>query len=49
MAFIGMTVGGWGGWALGAAFGTMTAFLASVIGTGVGVYAATRIASRYDI
>ncbi len=49
LGFVGMTVGGWAGWALGAAFGTMTAFIASVIGTGAGMYVAIRIAQSYDI
>ena len=44
-----MTIGGWAGWALGAVYGTMTAFIVSMIGTGVGAYVAIRIASNYDI
>ncbi len=44
-----MTIGGWAGWALGAPFGTMTAFIVSMIATGIGAYAAVRIANNYDI
>lgn len=49
IGFIGMTIGGWAGWALGAVFGPMTAFIISMIGTGLGAYAAVRIAGNYDI
>lgn len=44
-----MMIGGWAGWAIGATFGTMTAFIVSIIGTGIGAYVAIRIASSYDI
>ena len=44
-----MTIGGWAGWALGAAFGTMTAFIVSMIGTGIGVYVGIRLAANYDV
>lgn len=49
LGFIGMTIGGWAGWALGAAFGTMTAFLVSMVGTGLGAYVAIRVGDSYDI
>jgi hypothetical protein len=49
LGFIGMTIGGWAGWALGAPFGMMTAFIVSIIGTGAGAYVAIRVASNYDI
>lgn len=49
LGFVGMTVGGWAGWALGASFGTMSAFIVSVIGTGLGMYVGIRIAQNYDI
>lgn len=42
--FIGATVGGYAGWALGERVGIMTAFFLSVIGTGLGIYLARRIA-----
>jgi len=41
--FIGMTAGGWLGWALGATISTFTAFVVSVIGTGVGLYATRKL------
>lgn len=44
-----MTIGGWVGWFLGAAFGTMTAFIVSMVGTGLGAYLAIRIANSYDL
>ena len=47
VAFIGATVGGAAGWWLGARVGTMTAFFASVVGTGIGVYLARRWAAEY--
>jgi hypothetical protein len=49
IGFIGMTIGGWAGWAVGAPFGMMTAFFVSIIGTGAGAYVAIRIAGNYDI
>ena len=42
IAFFGMTVGGWIGWALGAHFGMIVAFLISLIGSAVGLYATRR-------
>ena len=42
MGFVGMTVGGWIGWALGAHVGIFTAFVASMVGTGAGLYAARK-------
>jgi hypothetical protein len=45
LAFIGTTLGGAAGWAVGALAGTMTAFMFSVVGTTAGLYAAQR-ASR---
>jgi hypothetical protein len=43
---IGMSVGGWAGWALGSQLSFFTAFIASVIGTGIGLYLAQRTLSR---
>lgn len=43
---IGMSVGGWVGWALGSQLSFFTAFIASVVGTGVGLYFAQRTLSR---
>jgi hypothetical protein len=36
--FVGMTIGGWIGWWLGALVSIFTAFILSMIGTGVGLY-----------
>ncbi len=47
MVFIGATAGGWLGWFAGERFGTMTAFMLSMLGTGVGIYVARRWASSY--
>jgi hypothetical protein len=44
LSFLGATVGGAIGWWLGARVGTMTAFMISTLGTGVGVYVGRRIA-----
>ncbi len=46
--FIGATIGGYAGWALGALYGTMTAFMLSIVGTGVGIYFAAKVARNYD-
>ena len=48
LSFLGATIGGYAGWALGALAGVMTAFFLSVIGTAVGVYAARRVAQQLD-
>ena len=39
---IGMTVGGWLGWAAGAPVSIFTAFIISMIGTGFGLWATRR-------
>ncbi len=44
LAVIGASIGGWMGWALGGHVGPMTAFVLSVVGTGLGVYAGRRLA-----
>ena len=36
--FFGMSVGGWIGWALGAQVSIFTAFVVSMVGTGVGLF-----------
>lgn len=41
--FVGMFVGGWLGWAIGAPISIFTAFIVSVVGTGVGLYAVRRL------
>ena len=39
---IGMSVGGWLGWTLGAAVSFFTGFVVSMVGTGLGLYAMRR-------
>ena len=46
-AFIGSTIGGYAGWALGATVGLTTAVMVSMVGTGVGIYYGRRIARNY--
>ena len=43
---IGMSVGGWVGWVVGAQLSFFTAFIAGVIGTGVGLFFAQWTLSR---
>ena len=47
LIFIGMTVGGWAGWALGERFGIMTAFILSTLGSLAGVILGWRIGRDY--
>ena len=47
LAFLGMIVGGWVGWALGEPVSIFTAFMLSIVGTGVGLWAGRWISSRY--
>jgi hypothetical protein len=42
LGMIGMTVGGWIGWAVGAPISIFTAFMISMIGTGAGLYVTRR-------
>ncbi len=46
-SLIGASIGGAIGWAVGAKVGIMTAFMLSVLGTGFGMYYATRLARQY--
>ena len=46
MDFVGMTVGGWLGWAVGATISLFTAFIVGMVGTGAGLYAARRLTHR---
>ncbi|MGD8321339.1 MAG: hypothetical protein PVJ02_12820 [Gemmatimonadota bacterium] len=39
----GMTIGGWLGWVIGAKVSIFTAFIVSMVGTGVGLYYAQKI------
>ena len=49
LVLIGSTIGGAAGWWLGDALGggIMGAFIVSMIGTGIGIYAGRRIAQEY--
>jgi hypothetical protein len=40
---VGMSAGGWLGWWAGASVSTFTAFLVSMVGTGIGLYAVRRV------
>jgi hypothetical protein len=42
---VGMSIGGWLGWAAGAPISFFTAFIVSMVGTGLGLYAARRLSS----
>lgn len=44
LAFLGLTIGGWIGWSVGARFSLGAAILLSVVGTGLGMYVGRRIA-----
>lgn len=46
-SFIGATAGSYAGWALGSLIGFTTAFMVSMVGTGLGIYAGRRIAHYY--
>ena len=43
---IGITIGGWIGWAAGAPVSIFTAFIVSMVGTGVGLWATRRYIGR---
>jgi hypothetical protein len=47
LAFVGMTVGGYVGWWLGAQVGFITACFVSVLGTAAGLYAGRLVWQRY--
>lgn len=47
LSLMGMSVGGWLGWALGAPISIFTAFIVSMVGTGVGLYATQRAVKRF--
>jgi hypothetical protein len=46
-AFVGSTIGGYAGWALGAPVGFTTAFMVSMVGTGIGLYYGRKIARNF--
>lgn len=41
-------MGSYVGWWLGAFVGVMTAFIVSMVGTGIGIYAGRRVAQHYS-
>lgn len=47
LATIGMFIGSYAGWALGAPFGFFTAFMVSGVGAGVGFHYGRKLAQRY--
>ena len=50
LVFICTTIGGSVGWSAGASLeGTMTAFILSMVGTGIGMYAGFKLAQRYEV
>ncbi len=44
---IGMSIGGWAGWVAGAPVSTFAAFIVSVIGTALGLWATGRFITRH--
>jgi hypothetical protein len=48
LTFMGATVGGYVGWYAGAPVGFMTAFTLGMVGTGLGMYLAVRVARNYE-
>lgn len=46
LGFVGATIGGYAGWAVGALAGTFSAFVLSMIGTGFGMYWGRRLAQH---
>ena len=48
LAFVGATIGGYAGWWIGSGVGIMTAFMVSMVGTGVGIYAGRKIGKHYE-
>ena len=47
MGVVGTTVGSYAGWALAHSYGTMTAFMVSAVGAGVGLWAGRRLAQDW--
>jgi hypothetical protein len=48
LTFLGATIGGYAGWYAGAPIGFMTAFMLSMVGTGLGIYGGLRVARNYE-
>jgi uncharacterized membrane protein YeaQ/YmgE (transglycosylase-associated protein family) len=47
LGFVGATVGSAIGWWAGAPVGTMTAFMLSAVGTGVGLYLGRKVSDHF--
>lgn len=47
LALFGMTAGGWLGWELGGLVSIFTAFMVSIVGTGLGLFLVNRFNQRY--
>jgi len=47
LGFLGLTLGGWLGWAIGARLSITAAIFLSIVGTGLGLYLGRRIAQEY--
>lgn len=47
LGYLGMTAGGYGGWAIGAHWSMGVAIVISMVGTGLGLYVGRRIAHDY--
>jgi hypothetical protein len=47
LSFVGATIGGYAGWAVGAPIGMFTAFMVSMVGTGIGMYYGRRIGKNF--
>ena len=43
---VGMSAGGWVGWAIGAQISIFSAFMVGIVGTGVGLYVTQRALKR---
>lgn len=48
LVLVGTTIGGAVGWWIGDGIGIMTAFILSMVGTGLGMYVGIRIARQYE-
>lgn len=47
IGWLGMTAGGYAGWAIGAHWSMTMAVIVSMVGTGVGLYLGRRIVNEY--
>lgn len=48
LGWVGASAGSWIGWAAGAHISIFVAFMLSIVGTGIGMYAGRRFAQRYS-